>query len=405
MDPLVSEWLELILRWAHVIAAVMWIGDSFLFMWMDSSLTAPSRTREGTVVGELWMVHSGGFYEVVKRRSLAPGELPQKLHWFKWEAYTTWLSGFFLLIVVSYLGGGGILWFERGLPPGGPWAAFGWTVLLLVAGWLAYDALWRSPLARRPVHAALVSFALIGLGAFGLTSLYGGRAGYLTLGAMLGTIMAANVWRRIIPAQNQMLAATRAGRPVDVSLGERAKTRSIHNHYLTLPVVFTMLSSHFPTTYGSRWSWLVLLLVFVFGAAAKYVMNRHARSNRLVVLAGVAALVAVVALTTRTPVSATATADLRAHPPVRYETVRTILELRCTTCHAATPSNPAFPRPPAGVVVEEPKHVRRLAQRILVRAVVTRTMPPANLTGMTDDERRQLGAWIVQGAHLEPAGP
>ena len=281
------EWLNLLLRWAHVIAGIMWIGDSFLFMWMDKSLVAPSRARPGDVVGELWMVHSGGFYEVVKRRKLAPDEVPSPLHWFMWESYTTWLTGFALLAVV-YFFGGGVFLVDRSVANLSLPAAIAISIALLVGAWLVYDALWSSPLGSRPVLGAWVSFALIVAACFGLTHLFSGRAAFVHLGAMMGTIMSANVWRRIIPAQSQMLAATRAGTTVDTSLGARAKQRSTHNHYMTLPVVITMLSNHFPSTYGSPCNGLVLVLLVVLAAAAKHVMSarpqqspRGARRRRL----------------------------------------------------------------------------------------------------------------------------
>ncbi|HEY6867909.1 MAG TPA: urate hydroxylase PuuD, partial [Candidatus Eisenbacteria bacterium] len=233
MPAVALEWIQLAARWIHVIAAIMWIGDSFLFMWMDASLVPPSRRREGAVVGELWMVHSGGFYEVVKRRVLAPGEMPGTLHWFMWEAYTTWITGVLLLILVYYLSGGAYL-VDRSVSDIGVGAAIGLSVTLLVAGWLVYDALWRSPLGRRPGLAGAISFALLVAAAYGLTRVYGGRAAYVHLGAMMGTIMAANVGHVIIPAQRAMVAATRAGQPADATLGERAKRRSTHNHYLPL---------------------------------------------------------------------------------------------------------------------------------------------------------------------------
>jgi len=403
MPPVLLEWLNLILRWTHVIAAIMWVGDSFLFMWLDSHLTPPTRPREGAVAGELWMVHSGGFYEVVKRRYLAPAELPASLHWFMWEAYTTWISGFFLLGVVYYVGGGVFL-MDQGaahLPVAG---AIALSLSLLVAGWLVYDTLWRSPLGARPALAASISFALIVLAAIGLTRVYSGRAAFIQLGAMLGTIMAANVWRRIIPAQRQMLAATRAGEAVDVSLGVRAKQRSIHNHYLTLPVLFTMLSNHFPSAYGNPLNWLVLVLLVIVGGSVKHVMSFRARSNRWAVLAGAGALAAVVALTVRVPVpGAGATALSVNADPVSFESAHAILSRRCTSCHATHPSNPSFPEPPAGVVLEDPARIHSLAPRILVRAVVTRTMPLGNLTGMTDGERDTLRAWIAQGARVDLA--
>lgn len=402
MPAFALEWLNLILRWIHVIAGIMWIGDSFLFMWMDRSLTPPTRPRDGAVVGELWLVHSGGFYEVVKRKYLTPAEVPASLHWFKWEAYATWISGFFLLGVVYY-SGAGLYLVDRSVSGIGVGAAIALSLGLIAGGYLVYHALWSSPLARRGVLAAVVSFALIVALAWWLTHVFSGRAAFVHVGAILGTIMAANVLRVIIPAQNRMLAATRAGEPVDVTLGERAKRRSIHNHYLTLPVLFTMLSSHFPTTYGHPQAWLVLTLLIIVGAAAKVVMNFRGRSNRWVVAAGGAALVAVVMLTARVPGASPASPDFAGAPPVAFAEARSIIESRCVTCHAAHPTNPSFPEPPSGVVLEDPARIRALAPRILERVVVTRTMPLGNLTGMTEEERRTLGAWIVQGARIDSA--
>jgi uncharacterized membrane protein len=403
MESAVLDWLNLLARWTHVLAAILWIGDSFLFMWMDGALVAPSRPREGAVVGELWLVHSGGFYEVVKRKFLAPSEMPASLHWFKWEAYTTWLSGFFLLGVVYYLGGGVYL-IDRSVANLGVGAAIALSLAVLAGGWLLYDALWSSSLRERPRVAGALSFALLVAAAYGLTHVFSGRAAFLHFGALLGTIMAANVWRRIIPAQTQMLAATRAGTPVDVSLGLRAKRRSIHNHYLTLPVLFTMLSNHFPGLYGHRLNWLVLVLLCLFGAAFKYFMNVRARGNRLVLAAGALALIAVVALTTRpAPTRGAAAAGAGEH--VSFGTVQAILERRCVTCHSAHPSNPSFPAPPNGIILEDPRRIQSLAPRILERAVVTRTMPLGNLTGITDEERAQLGAWIAEGARIDDTSP
>lgn len=399
MPPILLEWLNLVVRWVHAIAAIMWIGDSFLFMWMDSHLKPPSRPRAGAVAGELWLVHSGGFYEVVKRRFLAPDEMPETLHWFKWEAYTTWISGIFLLGIVYFLGGSVYLVDPATSPLGQP-AAVALSLALIVAGWLVYDALWMSPLAKRPKLAAAVSFALIVVAAFGLTRVFSGRAAFVLLGAMIGSVMVANVKFRIVPAQNQMLAATRAGETVDVSLGARAKQRSTHNHYVTLPVLFTMLSNHFPSTYGTPLAWVILTLLIAFGVIAKYVMNARGRSDRRVLAAGLAVVAGLVVTTAQTGTSPAIPAELRRQPPVDYATVETILSTRCTTCHAAQPTHPSFPQPPLGVILEDPRRVRSLAPRILVRAVLTQTMPLANLTGMTPEERRQLGAWIVQGAKI-----
>jgi len=390
LPPLLLEWLGALLRVVHVLAAILWIGDSFLFMWMDASLEQPRKPREGAVVGELWMVHSGGFYEVVKRRSLTPAELPPNLYWFKWQSYSTWISGAFLLAVVYWLGGGAML------VDSGSRLSRGAAVLVsagtLVAGWLIYDAACRSPLKKRPALLVTVLSLAFAAAVFGLTRVFGARAAWLESGALLGTIMAANVWRVIIPGQAKMLAQTRAGEPVDTAPGVLAKARSTHNHYLTFPVLFLMLSQHFPSAYGNPLGWLVLLLVAVVGVALKYVMNARGRSDWRAVVAGAAALVAAIVLTARPAPSAASGTTLAITVP--DEQAFAIVERRCTTCHSEHPSNPAFPQPPSGIMLDRPDRLRALAPRVRVRAVETKTMPLGNLTGMTDAERDTLGAWL-----------
>jgi uncharacterized membrane protein len=403
MPTFALEWLNLALRWIHVIAGIMWIGDSFLFMWMDRHLTPPSRPRDGAVAGELWMVHSGGFYEVVKRKVLAPHEVPPQLHWFMWEAYTTWISGFFLLGIVYYFGGAVFL-VDRGVSSIGVGAAIGLSLGVLLVGYLVYEMLWSSPLGRQSKAAAVVSFLLIVGVSWGLTRVFSGRAAFIHVGALLGTIMAANVAHHIIPAQRKMLAATRAGEPVDTTLGEKAKGRSTHNHYLTLPVLFTMLSSHSPSTYGHPLAWLVLTLLMVVGAAGKYVMNFRGRSNRWVMAAGIAALIGAITLTARAPGRAATGPDLSGAPAVSFAEVQSIVQTRCVTCHAVKPTHPSFPEPPGGVALDDPARIRSFAPRIMERAVVTQSMPLGNLTGMTDAERVTLGAWIAQGSKVDSAG-
>ena len=390
--PLLLEWLGALARWVHVLAAIMWIGDSLLFMWMDASLEPSRRPREGDVAGEMWMVHSGGFYEVVKRRSLRPEDMPPNLYWFMWPSYSTWISGVFLLVVVYWLGGGALL-VESGsrLTQG---AAVGVSAAALLAGWLVYDAACRSPLAKRPrLLAALLVFVLAAA-VFGLTRVFGARAAWLQTGAMLGTIMTANVAHVIIPGQRKMLAQTRAGVPVDTAPGKLAKARSTHNHYLTLPVLFMMLSQHFPSGYGHPLGWLVLLLMSVAGVALKYVMNFRTRSDWRAVTAGALALVAAVVLTARPGVGGTAVAST-VRATVSDAQALAIVERRCTTCHAEKPSNPSFPEPPAGVKLDGLERLRAMAPRVQVRAIDTRTMPLGNLTGMTDAERDTLAAWLA----------
>src|SRR5262245_58181045 len=355
-------------------------------MWMDSSLS-PRRTDEsrdpkgpgGAVVGELWMVHSGGFYEVVKRRSLAPAEMPPNLYWFKWQSYSTWLSGAALLAIVYWLGGGALLVDSGARLSRG--AAIALSAATLVAGWLVYDAACRSPLGKRPALLALLLALAFAGTVFGLTRVFGARASWLLAGALLATIMAANVWRVIIPGQAKMLAQTRAGEPVDTAPGLLAKARSTHNHYLTFPVLFLMLSQHFPAGYGHPLGWLVLLLVCGAGVALKYVMNARGRSDWRAVAAGAAALAAAVALTARPAPGGPAIAAARLGVAVSGEQAFAIVERRCVTCHAEHPSNPAFPQPPSGVMLDRPERLLALAGRVRVRAVETRTMPLGNLTG------------------------
>lgn len=399
MSPVVQEWLNLVVRWAHVIAAIMWIGDSFLFMWLDSQLRKPDRQLPGDVVGELWMAHSGGFYEVVKRKSL--DALPPKLHWFKWESYSTWITGFLLLIIVYYLGGRAMLT-DAGSPLSHG-AAVQISLGLLAAAVVLYDLLCRTPLVRDNRVFGAVGLALSVAAAWGILHLFSPRAAFLQVGAMLGTVMASNVFVRIIPAQKHMLAATREGRPVDTSYGARAKQRSIHNHYLTLPVLFTMLSNHFPGLYGHPRAWAVLGLLFVAGAGAKYVMNFRARTHPVVFAGTAAALLGLAVMTA--PEAAAIDPALAAGPKVSFATAQAIVQTRCVTCHAQAPTNPSFAAPPGGVMLETPALMEAHAQRMLVRAVQTRTMPLGNMTFMTDDERRLLGAWVAQGADTSAPGP
>ena len=275
MDPTLSEWLNLILRWSHVVLGVLWIGQTALFSWLDSRLTVEAPEDGGPE--KIWMVHSGGFYVVEKQKR--PQILPKTLHWFRWEAALTWLSGMVLLTVVYYMGGLMVdesqlsLWDD---PRTALWKSIGIGVGTLVLGWVIYDLLWISPLARFPRLASALSLLLAFGTTYGLAQVLSGRAAYIHVGALFGTIMAANVWVRILPAQKQMLAAARAGDEVDLTLGARAKQRSGHNTFLALPVIFIMISSHVPTiSYGHRLNWLMLVGFILVGFAARYAMNRY----------------------------------------------------------------------------------------------------------------------------------
>ena len=399
MSAHIQEWLNVLVRLSHVVAAIMWVGDSFLFMWLDSSLSKPETPREGEVVGELWMAHSGGFYEVVKRKSLAA--LPRDLFFFKWESYTTWITGFLLLVVVYALGGRAML-----LDASSPISQS--TAVAICLGGLAVATGFYHLLCKTPLIRSMKAFGVLGLGlivasAYGLSHVFTPRAVFLEVGAMLGTIMASNVFFVIISAQKHMLAATAAGTPVDTSYGARAKQRSTHNHYLTLPVLFMMLSNHFAGLYAHRFAWAVLGLVVVFAVGLKYVMNFRRRTPAWVWAGTAVAFVAVTALTR--PGAAKPVVSLDDVPTVSFATTKAIVETRCVTCHAEHPTNPSFVAAPKGVMLDTPERIASHAAEVRQQAVMTRAMPLGNLTGITDDERRYLGGWIEQGAHVDAEGP
>jgi uncharacterized membrane protein/plastocyanin len=261
------DWLSYFLRWAHLIAGISWIGSSFYFIWLDRALTLPEKPKDG-VEGEVWMVHSGGFYQV-ERKKIVPGSMPKTLHWFKWEAAFTWITGVLLMAVVYYAGGGALL-FDASTGSSNVPQAIGFSLLLLPVSWLVYDGLWSSSLGKKTEIATAISFALMIAMVYGLSKFFGGRAAYMHVGAVFGTIMVANVWMRILPAQQKMIDATKEGKQPDFSLSGKAKLRSVHNSYLTLPVLFLMLSNHYPMTYGSEKNVLILLLLFVLGASVRH---------------------------------------------------------------------------------------------------------------------------------------
>lgn len=392
MDPALIDWFSLLLRWFHVIVGIMWIGSSLFFHWLDSSLEKPDPPEEG-LDGTLWMVHSGGFYDV-KKKHLQPHELPPVLHWFRYEALFTWISGILLLGVVYYLGGGAYL-LDREIADLTVLQAAGITTAVLVGGWFVYDGIWRSPLARQPVLAIGLCFALVVVSAWGFGQLYSGRAAFLHVGALLGTCMVANVWLRIVPAQAELLAATRAGRKQDPAIGLGAKTRSRHNHYMTYPIVFIMISTHYPQTYGGPWAWLVLAILFFAGAVAKYLANLVEHSPRWFGALALLAAVTVAVVYALTAAPRTVSAASAAH--VEWAQVQPIVQARCASCHADHPTDDVFTAPPGGVALDTLDRVRAMAPRIRERAVVQATMPLGNKTGMTTEERALLGAWIDGG--------
>jgi uncharacterized membrane protein len=397
MEAYVLDWLNLLGRWFHMITGIAWIGASFYFVWLDNHLLAPKEqsAADKGVSGELWAVHGGGFYNAQKYR-VAPAVLPEPLHWFKWEAYTTWLSGFFLLCLVYYLGAEVYL-IDRSVADIGRVAAIAIGLGTLAGGWIVYDLLCKSPLGRNDAMLGIVLFVLTVAAAWGLCHLFSGRGAYIHFGAMLGTIMVANVFFVIIPGQKELVRAKIEGRAPDPVHGVRGKQRSVHNTYFTLPVLFTMISSHYAMTYGHPHNWLILAGISFAGAAIRvYFVARHAgRASPLPALAGVAALVAL-AIAIAPPLrdtgasAATASAADFAH-------VQSIVLTRCAVCHAQSPSQPGFSAAPKGVMLDTPARIAAQAAMIQ-QQVSSRVMPLANLTGMTDAEREVIAQWFSHGA-------
>ena len=393
LDPYVTDWLNLLTRWLHVIAGIVWIGSSFYFIALDNHLRPPrdEREREAGIGGETWEIHGGGFYNI-KKYLVAPRVLPETLHWFKWEAYTTWLSGFALMIVLYYLNADTYL-IDKSVADLTTGEAVAISVGLLAAAWVVYDILCRL-LASKPLVLAAVLLGLITLAAWGVSHLFSGRATYLQIGAMLGTMMVGNVFFVIIPAHWELVRAKQAGRNPDPAANARGKLRSVHNNYLTLPVVFTMLSNHFPFTYGHSYSWLILVVLLVVGAWVRHFFNlRHMGRTVWAIPVTAAIAIAVLAILIRPQSESVAGAA-----PVPFTQVARIVDQRCTACHSQHPTK--VDTAPRGIKLDTPEEIRTQASAIEQQAVQTQAMPLGNVTGMTQRERDLLGRWIAQGARI-----
>ena len=401
MTTYLLDWLSLLGRWAHLITGIAWIGASFYFVWLDDHLLPPKRKElvDAGVGGEVWAMHGGGFYNAQKYK-LAPAELPAPLHWFYWEAYSTWLTGFFLLCLL-YFGQPQIYLIDPAVMPLSAAAAISIAMAFLLGGWLAYDGLCRSPLARNERALALAVTLLCAAIACGVCALFSGRGAYILFGATLGTMMVANVFFVIIPGQREMIKARQEGRAPEPLPGLRGKQRSVHNTYFTLPVLFAMISNHYAMTYGAANPALVLIAMSIAGALIRaWFVARHRAHERdgktsplmlavgLALLAGAAFALAPHAAPTG---ASTHTAT------ERFAKVQSILQRRCVSCHAAQPSFAGLAAPPKGVLLDTPEHI--LTHTVAMQTqLVTRVMPVGNLTQMTDAERAEVLAWLSDGA-------
>jgi uncharacterized membrane protein len=382
IEAYLLDWLNLLVRWAHVVVGIAWIGASFYFIWLDNHLEA---SPDPKLSGELWAIHGGGFYNARKYR-LAPDQLPAALHWFKWEAYWTWITGFALLVLMYYVNAELYL-IDPAVMALSKGAAIGLGLGFLLVGLAAYEAVCRSPLGGNEALLGAAIFLLLVLAAWGLAQVFSGRGAFIHYGAILGTIMAANVAHAIIPGQRRMVQAMREGREPDASDGEIGKQRSVHNTYFTLPVVFVMLSNHYAGVFSHRWGWLALVALTLAGALIRvwFVMRHKGRAPAWVWVLGLLFIAFTAFLL--------APEKPKESARIEFSEVKRVIDTRCVACHAEKPSFQGIAEAPKNVKLDTDERIRVQAAQIYRQTVLGKAMPPGNLTAMTEEERRLLERW------------
>jgi uncharacterized membrane protein len=408
---LIWDWLGFAVRWLHVITAMAWIGSSFYFIALDLSLRKVPHLPPGAY-GEEWQVHGGGFYHIQKYL-VAPEAMPDHLTWFKWESYSTWLSGAALLMIVYWVGGELFL-IDPAKADLALWQGILISAASLTVGWIVYDFLCKSGLGARPTVLMLLLFVLLVAMGWGYNQIFTGRATMLHLGAFTATIMTANVFLIIMPNQRIVVADLKAGRTPDAKYGRIAKLRSTHNNYLTLPVIFLMLSNHYPLAFASRYNWIIAALVFLMGVTIRHYFNtRHARTGNPSWTWLVTAILFICVMWLSTaPLMQDTVEQSEARPltateqvfasAAGFDAVTGIIPGRCSMCHARAPSWPGIHRAPKNILLETPADIARAARQIYIQAGVTDAMPPANVSYMEADERRQIVAWYRDAARDLP---
>ena len=389
-----AEWANLLIRWLHLITGIAWIGTSFYFIGLDNQLDPP-RDGNPRVKGEQWSIHGGGFYHKQKY-AVAPAELPEKLHWFKWEAYWTWISGFTLFVLI-YWGNASTYLIGPQVLDLSPAVAVAISAAMLAGGWVVYDLICRSKFGEDETKLSIAMVVLLVVAAFVACHIFSGRGAFLQVGAMTGTIMVANVAMVIMPGQRKMVAAMREGRDPDPKYGRWGKQRSVHNTYLTLPVLFLMISPHYPMTWSHEWNWVVLLAITLAGALVRqyFVSRQFGRNPILLPVVATAVIVGLMVLLRPAPAPSLAGVAV----PTVAE-VQAIAASHCASCHAARPTFDGIAVAPKGVMLETPAQLRRWAQATR-QQVQTEAMPPGNMTDMTAEERAKILAWIAAGAPLQ----
>jgi len=396
MDFHILEWLNLITRWLHVIIGIAWIGGSFYFNWLENQLNREPRENKEGRAGHLWAIHGGGFYYLEKFK-LAPAEIPKKLHWFKYEAYFTWVTGFCLLAIVYYFNANSQLIDPR-VQNLSSLTAISIGIGTLLLGWIFYDLLCRSSVGRKNKVMAAILTLFTAVVAYALCQVFSARGAYIHVGAMLGTIMAANVFFVIIPSQKAMVDAAIKGEDRDPKLGANALQRSRHNNYFTLPVLFVMISHHFPSTYGHQWNWAILMALVIISVAVRHYFNvRHQPNKSFWVIPGAIVGLIALAIVTAPPERNSVKVGL-----VAFDVVQEIIKNRCLQCHSDNPTDDVFKVAPNNVIFSTPQQIKKWADRIKVRSVDQDTMPLLNKTKMTEEERVLLGQWVQNGAQVKP---
>lgn len=387
------EWLNIIVRVMHITFGIAWIGASFYFVFLENALNRKENVRE-ELAGNLWAVHGGGFYYLEKFK-VAPKTLPAHLHWFKYEAYFTWLSGFALLFIIYYFNAKGMM-IDANVLTLSTTQAIGISIGSLIVGWIIYDLLCKSPLRRKPILFAIVIIGFFTGFAWFYSQVFSGRAAFIHFGAMIGTLMAANVFFVIIPSQKAMVNAAKKGEMPDPQKGKNALFRSIHNNYFTLPVLFVMVSNHFPGTFGNKYQWIILTVISLGSAGIKHWLNLREQGRLSVWILPASVLLLLAAAYATAPQSSTAKCKT-----VSFTEVNTIIQNRCISCHSSRPTDDLYTTAPNGVKYDTPLEIIAKKDLFLLRVVHTKTMPLNNKTNMTEDERDVIRCWIEQGASIK----
>ena len=385
------EWLNIIIRLMHITFGIAWIGASFYFVFLENALNRTNNVRD-ELAGNLWAIHGGGFYYLEKYK-VAPKTIPKHLHWFKYEAYFTWISGFCLLFVVYYFNASALL-IDKNVLDITPLTGIAIGVGSFIVAWVLYDLLCKTALIKKGIWFALIGFVIATGFAFFYSQVFSGRAAYIHFGSMIGSIMVANVFFVIIPAQKAMVKAAREGLPLNPQLGKNALSRSIHNNYFTLPVLFVMISNHFPTTFGYENPWLILIIISVGTAGVKHYLNLREKGQLSVWVMPVS----VVILLAGAFISAPPKDPGACNTKIEFSEVNAIIQSRCVSCHSSKPTDDVYKAPPNGVMYDTPDDITKKKDLIMQRVVVTKTMPQNNKTNMTEKERDLIRCWIEQGA-------